>query len=111
MRIPRVSHGCGGIPDAPPDAETVLRRVVLYTLNWRSSSGSLTSTCLTGCHGILGWMPAKDVAAPARRHGKLGYPLPFETALKVATDVPADRLAPPNGKPKHKARPKETVGR
>jgi hypothetical protein len=32
------------------------------------------------------------------RHGKLRIPLPFEKALKAATDVPADKLAKPNGK-------------
>ena len=33
-----------------------------------------------------------------KQNGKLSIPLPFETALKAATEVPADRLAPPKGK-------------
>jgi len=44
------------------------------------------------------------------RNGKLAIPLPFETALKAATEVPADRLAPPaNGKPKQSKRGKKSA--
>ena len=37
---------------------------------------------------------------PERRNGKLLIPLPFEEALKAATEVPADKLAPPPSKQK-----------
>ena len=38
------------------------------------------------------------------RNGKLAIPLPFETALKAATEVPADRLPPPKTKRKPRAK-------
>lgn len=41
----------------------------------------------------------------SRSNGKLSIPLPFETALKAATIIPADRLSPPTGTPKRKSRP------
>jgi hypothetical protein len=40
-----------------------------------------------------------------QRNGKLRIPLPFEQALKAATNVPADKLPPPE--PKRKARSKK----
>jgi hypothetical protein len=36
----------------------------------------------------------------SKRNGKLRIPLPFEDALKAATEVPADKLAPPASKKK-----------
>lgn len=39
-----------------------------------------------------------------KRNGKLVIPLPFEEALKAATEVPADKLAPP---PKREPRRKK----
>jgi len=38
------------------------------------------------------------------RNGKLSIPLPFERALKAATEVPADRLPPPEKKRKARAK-------
>ena len=35
-----------------------------------------------------------------KRNGKLAIPLPFEDALRAATEVPADKLAPPPSKQK-----------
>ena len=37
-------------------------------------------------------------------NGKLSIPLPFEDALKAATDVPVDRLPPPEKKRKPRAK-------
>jgi hypothetical protein len=45
---------------------------------------------------------------PARRNGNLSIPLPFEEALKAATEVPADKLDPPPSKKKPKRRKKAT---
>ena len=42
---------------------------------------------------------------PVKRNGKLRIPLPFEDALKAATEVPAEKLTPPGGskrKPRRK---------
>lgn len=50
----------------------------------------------------------RDPALP-KRNGKLAIPLPFEKALKAATEVPADRLRPPEKRSKprpKKAKPK-----
>ena len=41
-------------------------------------------------------------------NGKLAIPLPFERALKAATEVPADRLPPPEKK--RKPQKKRTKG-
>ena len=44
-----------------------------------------------------------------RRNGNLRIPLPFEDALKAATEVPADKLAAPakrKPKPRQKKRAK-----
>ena len=40
-----------------------------------------------------------------RQNGKLSIPLPFETALKAATEVPADRLKPPEKKREPRKKP------
>lgn len=41
-----------------------------------------------------------------RQNGKLSIPLPFEKALKAATEVPAESLpAPPKRKPRAKKNP------
>jgi len=46
------------------------------------------------------------------RNGKLAIPLPFEKALKAATNIPADRLAPArNGKLKQSKRGKKSAER
>lgn len=41
-----------------------------------------------------------------RRSGNLSIPLPFEDALKAATEVPADKLAPPPKRKPQKKRAK-----
>jgi hypothetical protein len=45
-----------------------------------------------------------DPDVTPKQNGKLSIPLPFETALKAATEVPADRLAPPEKKRKSRAK-------
>jgi hypothetical protein len=45
-----------------------------------------------------------DRTSKSERNGKLSIPLPFEKALKAATNVPADRLPPPEKKRKPKAK-------
>lgn len=40
----------------------------------------------------------------SKNNGKLSIPLPFESALKAATEVPADRLPPPKKKRKPRAK-------
>ena len=42
---------------------------------------------------------AKDEPTP-RRNGKLAIPMPFEDALRAATELSADKLPPPLSKQK-----------
>jgi len=49
-------------------------------------------------------MTDRDLRTSGKRNGKLSIPLPFETALKAAAEVPADRLPPPEKKRKPRSK-------
>lgn len=53
---------------------------------------------------------AKD-GSTRKRNGKLAIPLPFQEALKAATEVPADKLPPPERKRKAKTKAKKPRAR
>ena len=48
--------------------------------------------------------PDPAPGANGKQNGKLSIPLPFEDALRAATEIPASKLPPPNGKPRKRPR-------